>query len=68
MAREPEPIKITLATSYCVVTISEPDEDGEVIWTSSCGQNSSDWGYQALADTIGDAGVHLEHRCTQRPT
>jgi hypothetical protein len=47
--------------SSCVVTLSEPDEEGDYSWTSGCAETQD--AYRPLDETINDAIVHVDIQC-----
>jgi hypothetical protein len=53
--------KIRVEGDTATVTLSEPDDDGEYLWSCECGSESDRW--ETTADAIASAEVHLEHHC-----
>jgi hypothetical protein len=54
--------KIVILGEHCRATISEPDEDGDVVYVAECGADSGDQGPQPLDNTIAAAEIHVD-RC-----
>lgn len=53
---------IQITGERCSVILADPDEDGEYGWIAACGAQSES--VQAIGDTIQDAEIHVDIRCT----
>lgn len=49
--------KIKVEGDYGTVTLSEPDEDGDYVWTCTCGVKLTD--YRPIDEAIDSAEAHV---------